>query len=348
MPFYIPVAILTHAGGPHLDAYLTALAQCPEVDSVAIADAGGTTFAAAKKTLGDKLKLTSRDAASVLKEFKPKLALVTMEAVLAPPAIDAALEHGCHVYAEKPACVRASDFEPLVRKAEMKHLHLMLAFANRITPASQAAREIIRGGQLGKLYGVEIHLVADQTRLKSEGFRKSWLGQKARAGGGHFTWLGIHWLDLAMFITGANVEQVAGFSGVVGGQPMDVEDSNAVALRFDNGMFGTMTSGYYLDRGYHQHLKVWGANGWLWLCEQIDAPLKWQITAGAGKTAGVQSFTKPNEPKGYTPFVRAAVRAAAGIEEPPVTPRECLRVLDAIYAFYDAAQTGQTKSIRRA
>jgi len=346
MPSTIPVAILTHAAGPHLDAYLTALAQCPEADSVAIADASETTFAAARKALGEKLKLTGKSAEAVLKEFKPKLALVTMEAVLAPPAIDAALEQSCHVYAEKPACVRASDFEPLVRKAEAKHLHLMLALANRITPASLAARELVRSGRLGKLYGVEIHLVADQTRLKNEGFRKSWMGQKSRAGGGHFTWLGIHWLDLAMFITGASVEQVTGFSGVVGGQPMDVEDSNAAALRFDNGMFGTMTSGYYLDRGYHQHIRVWAEKGWLWLCEQTDAPLKWQVF-GDAKEPGVQSFTKPNEPKGYTPFVRAAVRAAAGLEEPPITAREGLRVLDAIFAFYEAAKTGQTKSLKR-
>jgi hypothetical protein len=41
------------------------------------------------------------------------------------------------------------------------------------------------------------------------------------------------------------VTQVAGFAGVVGGQPLEVEDSSAMAIRFDNGCFGTMTSGYH-------------------------------------------------------------------------------------------------------
>ncbi|NDA65978.1 MAG: hypothetical protein EBY09_04950, partial [Verrucomicrobia bacterium] len=242
--------VLTHAGGPHLDAYLAGLAVSTEVAEVCVADAGGSTLAAAQKALGPKLKATGKDAAALMREHKPKLALVTMEAVLAPPAIDAALEHGCHVMAEKPACVRASDFEPLVLKAEGKHLHLMLAFANRIRPEAREAQRLVREGRLGKLYGMEIHLVADQTRLKSEGYRKSWSGQKARAGGGHLTWLGIHWLDLALFITGAEIEAVAGFSGIVGGQQMDVEDSNAAALKFAGGFFGTLTSGYYLDRGF--------------------------------------------------------------------------------------------------
>ncbi len=342
----IPVAILTHAAGPHLDAYLAGLAASSEVGEVSIADPSGATFAAAQKVLGPKLKATGKDVAAVLREAKPKMALVTMEAVLAPPAIDAALEHGCHVLAEKPACVRAADFEPLVRKAEGKHLHLMLALANRLRPEVREARRLVSEGRLGKLYGAELHLIADQTRLKSESYRKTWFAQKARAGGGHLIWLGIHWLDLAMFVTGTGIEAVAGFSGNVGGQPMDVEDSNAAALRFSNGMFGTMTSGYYLDRGYHQHLKLWGEKGWLEVRQQNEIMLKWYSTAEP-KVSGVQNFTPPNEPTGYTPWVHACVRAAAGLQDPPVTGREGLRVLDAIYAFYEAAKLGQTKSVAR-
>ena len=342
----IPTIVLTHAGGPHLDAYLAGLAASSEVSEVVVADAGGSTFAAAQKALGPKLKATGKDAVAMLREHKPKLALVTMEAVLAPAAIDAALEHGCHVHAEKPACVRASDFEPLVRKAEGKHLHLMLAFANRIRPEAREAQRLVREGRLGKLYGMEIHLVADQTRLKSPSYRQSWSGQKARAGGGHLTWLGIHWLDLALFITGAEVEAVAGFSGIVGGQPMDVEDANAAALKFAGGYFGTLTSGYYLDRGYHQHIKVWGEKGWLELNHQPEVSLKWYSTAEP-KVSGIQSYTPPNEPTGYTPWVHACARAAAGLQDPPVTGREGLRVLDAIYAFYEAAKSGQTKSVKR-
>ena len=342
----IPVAILTHAAGPHLDAYLVGLAASSEVGEVVIADASGATFAAAQKTLGPKLKAAGKDTVALLREHKPKFALVAMEATLAPAAIDAALEHGCHVHAEKPACVRAADFEPLVRKAEGKHLHLMLAFANRLRPEAREAQRLVREGRLGKLYGMEIHLVADQTRLKSPSYKQAWYGQKARAGGGHLTWLGIHWLDLALFITGAEIEAVAGFSGNVGGQPLDVEDSNAAALKFTGGYFGTLTSGYYLDRGYHQHIKVWGERGWLEMNQQPEVSLKWYSTAEP-KVSGIQSYTPPNEPTGYTPWVHACVRAAAGLQAPPVTGREGMRVLDTIFAFYEAAKSGQTKSVKR-
>src|SRR5439155_6208279 len=136
-------------------------------------------------------------------------------------------------------------------------------------------RRLHKDGKLGKVYGVEVHLGTDQTRLKSEEYRKSWFCSKARAGGGQLAWVGIHWLDLALHVTGLKVKQVAGFAGVVGGQPIDGEGSAALGLHFDDGSFGTMTSGYYLDKGYQSHVQVWGEHGWLRLAAVEELPLEW-------------------------------------------------------------------------
>jgi predicted dehydrogenase len=344
MPKTIKVAVLTHAQGAHLDAYFSSLAKVEEVAAVVVADPGGQTFAGAKKALGSKLQETSRDVATLLRRFQPHMALVSMEAALAPPVIDAALEAGCHVLAEKPSCIKPEQFAKLAAKAQRKHRQLMLALANRIHPAARAAGRLVRDGKLGKLYAVEIHLVADQTRLKREAYRKAWFSIKARSGGGHLLWLGIHWLDLALSITGRRVKQVAGFMGVVGGQPIDVEDSAAVALRFDNDTFGTMTSGYYLDRGYQSHVQIWGEHGWLRLALIEENPLEWYST----KDTKIPKVERQSFPKGlrtYLPFVRAAVRAASGLEPAPITPEEGLHVLKTIFAFYDAARTGKTQAV---
>lgn len=344
MPKSIKVGVITHAGGAHLDAYFGSLASIEEAEAVALADPDGTTVAQAKKLLGDKLKETFKDRGEMLKKFQPQMALVSMEAAQSPPAIDDALEAGCHVFAEKPSCVKADDFAKLVVKAQRKHRHLMLALANRLHAPVREARRLVQDGKLGKIYGVEIHLVADQTRLTREAYRKAWFINKAKAGGGHLIWLGIHWLDLALLITGLKVREVAGFAGVVGGQPIDVEDSAAVALRFDNGVFGTMTSGYYLDKGYHSHLQIWGEHGWMKLAAIEDQPLEWYSTKDV-KEPKVQRFEYPRGQRGYLPFVRAAVRASAGLEVAPITGEECLHVLKTIFAFYQAAQTGRVQTV---
>lgn len=343
MPKQIKVGVITHAEGAHLGSYLAALAESETVGGVALSDPEGGTVAEARKVLGQKLTGTYSSPETMLAQEKPVMALVTMEARLAPPAINAALDAGCHVLAEKPSCVHVEDFEKLAQKADAAGRHLMLALANRLNPEVQEARRLIQEGKLGKIYGLELHLVADQTRLTRSSYHEKWFASKKRAGGGHLIWLGIHWLDLAMYITGSRIVQVAGFTGNVGGQPIDVEDSAAVALRFDNGTFGTATSGYYLDQGYHSHIKIWGAQGWLQIDKHGGLPLQWYSrTEGEPRIHSVESFEGPS---GYTPFVDACVRASAGLAPPPLNTKDSLRALRAVFASYDAAQTGRAQNI---
>jgi predicted dehydrogenase len=341
----IEAALFTHEDGPHLSAYLEAIAHTPEIGSVSLCDASGKTEAGARKALGAKLTSAYGDAASLLAARKPLLALVTMEGKLAPPVIAAALRAGCHVMAEKPACVRAEDFAPLAKQAEAGQRHLMLALANRTDPVMAEARRIVQSGRIGRVYGLDMYTIADQTRLTRPAYHRSWVAQKARAGGGHLIWLGIHWLDLAMFITGSPIVQVAGFSGNVGGQPIDTEDSAAVVLRFANGTFGNLTSGYYLDRGKQLSIKVWGSAGWLETSDAKEHPLVWMPTQGEG-AGRVQPFTPPaGAPPLYTRYVQHAARAAAGLEAPILSPADSLRVLRVIFACYRAAETGQCQRV---
>ena len=342
-PTKVKVGLITHAEGAHLSAYFPALAEAEEVESVALSDPSGETVAAARKALGSKLASTYTEPSAMLAAEKPAMALVSMEAKLSPPAIDAALDAGCHVMAEKPSCVRAEDFEPLVRKANRKSLHLMLALANRLNPEAREAKRLIGEGRIGKIYGTEIHLIADQTRLTRPSYHDTWRAKKARGGGGHLIWLGIHWLDLAMFMTGSHIREVAGFTGVVGGQPLDTEDSAALALKFDNGTFGTVTSGYYLDKGYHSHIKIWGSDGWLQIDKHGGEPLQWYSRKDA--EPAIRTFQPPDVPTGYSPFVRACVRASAGLDAPPLTADDSLYVLKVIFAGYKAAETGRTQRV---
>ncbi|HXT60764.1 MAG TPA: Gfo/Idh/MocA family oxidoreductase [Pirellulales bacterium] len=340
----IQVGVITQENGPHLSAYLEALRDCDEAAGVALADASGANEEAAKTALGGKLSGVYRDTGAMLKAARPALTLVTMEAALAPPQIEAALDAGSHVLAEKPSCVRAADFAALVHKAQSKHLQIMLAFANRLHAPVQEAKRLAAAGKLGRLYGVEMHLVADQTRLQSPAYHRTWFAHKDRAGGGNLIWLGIHWIDMAQYILGSNISEVAGFSENVGGQPIDVEDAASFALKFDGGGVGTLISGYFLDRGYHSHLQIWGERGWLRVAATEEQPLEWYSRQGT-EPPKIERFEYPKGERGYTPFVQACVRFAAGKQPPPVTSEESLHVLKTVFACYDAAKTGQTQRV---
>ncbi len=338
----IPVAVVTEAGGAHLDAYLEALRDTSECGAVVLVDPSGESFAAGKAILGEKLSAAFRDLDRALAVAGPAMGLVTVEPVNAPPLIGRLLDAGCHVLTEKPACVRIADLEPLVERAEASKLHLFYAFANRGLPAVRKIRELVAAGALGELYGAEIHFAADQTRLRSEFYHRSWYADRARAGGGHLAWLGIHWLDLFLHLTGRRVVEVGGFAANVGGQPLEIEDTAAFAMRLDNGATATMACGYYLDKGYHSHFRLWGSTGWIEYAEHlggvVDVPLRWYENASAEK--GVREFANPEEPRGYTPWVRSCVRACLGEEPAPVTGREALEVLRVIFGVYDSNATG--------
>jgi len=338
------VGVITHEGGAHLGHYFTSLAQAEEVTSVVLSDPSGNSVPDARKKLGEKLSDVYRDPAVLLQEAKPLMALITMEAVAAPPVIDAALDAGCHVFAEKPACIHVQDFAKLVEKANKHKRYLMLALANRLHPAIQEARRLVRAGEIGKIFGLEMHLIADQTRLTNVSYHKNWFAQKARAGGGHLIWLGIHWLDLATYVTGSKICAVSAFTANVGGKPIDIEDSAAVTMRFDNGTLGTHTSGYYLDRGYHEHIRIWGSAGWMELDLLASAPLRWCSTQRE-RASQVQQLEAPEGPTGYPPFVRAAVRACAGLQPPPITADESLDALKNVFAAYESAESGRTQRV---
>ena len=349
----IRVGIITEHRGAHLGPYFGSLARCTGIEKVALADPSGESFPKARELLGERFPdlATFADHGTMLDKFNPEMVLVSLEPHHSPEPIEAALAMGAHVLTEKPACVRLEDFERMEALARSKDRRLMLVLANRNSPLVQKARELIESGYLGKLYGSQVYLLADQTRLTRPEYQRSWRASKARAGGGHLLWLGIHYIDLIQYMSGQSVRQVAGFYGNVGGQPLDVEDAAVVALQFDQGMVGTLQSGYYLDRGYQTGFKVWGSRGWLRFELDSNAPpLEWYSTAD-GAPEGVQTFEDTtgfmsDGISQYFPFVQAAVDASRGVAPAPLTAAEGLQVLRVIFGAYHAADTGRTQTIK--
>ncbi|MEO7650828.1 MAG: Gfo/Idh/MocA family oxidoreductase [Bryobacteraceae bacterium] len=344
-PRQVTVAMIAGPGGSHLNYYFESLAMTEEVSAIYYCDPSGQSRALAEKLLGKRLTASYPDIATLFRKEQPGLALISMEAVASPPVIDAALDAGCHVLAEKPGCVRIEDFEKLNHKAKAKKRELLLALGNRIDPVILEAKRIVHEGKIGKVYGVEVHLIADHTRLTRPTYGKSWQAQKAKSGGGHLIWLGIHWLDLATFITESPVRAVTAMTANIGGLPFDVEDSAVVTMQFANGALGTMTSGYYLDKGYHSHIKVWGSKGWLQVHKHTELPLEWYSTLDADPQ--IKRWEKPKRATGdmYPIFIRSVARGCVGLDDFPLNGDDSLAALKNVFACYRSAETGKMQRV---
>jgi predicted dehydrogenase len=98
----------------------------------------------------------------------------------------AALEHGCHVYMEKPFCRSPAEADAIVTALEMRHRQLAIAHQTRWSPTFLAALAAIEAGAIGRVL-----------ELRGRGKEDS------RHGGGEDLWvLGSHILDLMRAVAG--------------------------------------------------------------------------------------------------------------------------------------------------
>jgi len=152
----------------------------------------------------------------------------------------AALAVGKHVVVEKPAFLRAADFDP-VRAAEARSgRRLMVAENYCYKPVARVLREVIASGALGEARF--FHLVA----VKSQR-RAGWRDDPAIAGGGALFEGGVHWIDLLANV-GLEVESARGFRP---GHGTELERSMLVVVKYREGGVGTLAHSWEVPSPLH-------------------------------------------------------------------------------------------------
>ena len=162
----------------------------------------------------------------------------------------AAFEAGKHVFCEKPDAVNVEVVLKMNRAAEKAGKTLMIMRNNRFSPASQYAKKYIESGAMGDIY---CGRCGWQRRRGIPG-KGGWFTTKAQSGGGPLIDLGVHMIDLAIWlmgspkpvtVTGSTYCKFADsdtsdsvnsdFGDKVSGGTFDVEDLAMGTIRFDNG-----------------------------------------------------------------------------------------------------------------
>jgi len=165
----------------------------------------------------------------------------------APLAL-AALEAGKHVIVEKPFATSAAEAEAVVAAAKRSGRLLSVGMNQRFRPESQRVAALVRAGKLGHVY----HAKAFWFRRAGIPKLGTWFGKKSLAGGGALYDIGVHLLDLALFVMGrfdpisvsGQVYTTFGQRGIGEGgwslsershPEFDVDDGATALLRFADG-----------------------------------------------------------------------------------------------------------------
>jgi len=176
----------------------------------------------------------------------------------------ACLEAGLDVICDKPLTTNLPDAEKLVKLAAEKKRLLGVTFNYTGYPMIRHAKQLIADGLIGKLRVVQAEYPQGwlATALEKTGQKQaSWRTDPKLAGAGALGDIGSHSFQLAEFVTGEKVSEVAAdVTAIVPGRPID--DNVNVLLRFESGARGSLWASQVAIGHLNSHrLRVYGENG---------------------------------------------------------------------------------------
>ena len=228
-------------GGVHAQGY----AKLPDVEIAALCDLNTARAEGVGERYG--VKSIYSDYATMLAEAQlDAVSVCTPNALHAAVAV-AALEAGCHVLCEKPLSISAAEGKKIIDAAKGAKGKFMIGMNNRFRGDSQILKKYIESGELGDIY----YAKAGWIRRYGIPGMGSWFTSKEMAGGGPLIDIGVHALDLTLYLMG-NPKPVSVYgatyakfgpfgkgSGSWGvpakGGSYDVEDLACGMIRFENG-----------------------------------------------------------------------------------------------------------------
>jgi predicted dehydrogenase len=168
----------------------------------------------------------------ITKEKLQGVIIATPNYLHAPMGIVCAT-HGLHLFVEKPIAADLADADRLIETANQNKVRIFVGHQRRFNPLVEKAREIVRGGELGRLVGVTIAWAL----LKPPQYFEGPFAWRKNRGGGPILINLIHEIDNLRYICGEITEVFAMASNKV--RSFSVEDTASVTFRFENGAVGT-------------------------------------------------------------------------------------------------------------
>ncbi len=169
-----------------------------------------------------------------------------------------ALQAGRHVIVEKPMEIRLERIDKVIETAQKTGQRLAGIFQNRWNRANRAMYDAARAGKFGQLTFAASYTPWYRTDqyYRDGGWRGTW----ALDGGGAIMNQSVHSVDLIQWIAGP-VKQVSAYGSSLIHPEIEVEDTLASAVVFENGAYGHIMGSTAMYPGYNVRVEVGGSEG---------------------------------------------------------------------------------------
>lgn len=274
------------------------------------------------------------DAESVIEDEEANLIVIATRHGSHAELARRALEHGKHVFVEKPLALNDAELDSVLEAAANSAAQLLVGFNRRFSPLAVRAQEVFAGRQspLSIVYRVNAGRIP----------REHWT-QDRLEGGGRIVGEVCHFIDFMQFMTGAEPTRVfAETVGVgAGGGATDVipEDSVFITLQFSDGSNGAIA---YLAEGDKslpkEHIEIFG-EGKTFVIEDFRSAR----TFAGGRE---KKETLRGQDKGQAEETRVACAVVAEGRPAPITLRELEATTRATFRILDSLRTGQPRKVK--
>ncbi|WP_119461817.1 Gfo/Idh/MocA family protein [Rhodospirillaceae bacterium SYSU D60014] len=308
---------------------MKAILETGAVEAAAIADPSPEMAAEAGRLAPDAKLVSTLD--DLLDAGVDGVVIATPSAMHAEQSIQS-LERGAAVFCQKPLGRTAAEVRAVLDAARAADRLLGVDLSYRFTEGMRRIREVVRSGELGRVYAVDLVF------HNAYGPDKRWFYDPALSGGGCVMDLGVHLVDLALWTL--DFPAVSGVSGKLfaGGEPLGkrpdrVEDYAVATMELETGATVRLACSWRLQAGCDAMISAafYGTDGGAAL-RNVDGSFYDFIAERYHGTAGEMLATPPD-----AWFGRAAAdwatRLAGGERFAPTAERlvEVARVLDQIY-----------------
>lgn len=178
-------------------AHLDAIREEPRAEAVAIADAWRP--AAEEKAGVYGIARVYDDYQTMLHDQEVDVVIICLPNHLHAPVSLEALSAGKHVLCEKPMAMNSQEAAEMKARAEQAGRVLMVAQNNRFRGDAQLLKQLVDNSKLGRIY----HAKTGWVRRSGIPGWGSWFTTKEHAGGGALIDIGVHMLDLTMWLMGS-------------------------------------------------------------------------------------------------------------------------------------------------
>ncbi len=230
---------------------------------------------------------------------------------------------GKPAYVEKPMARNTVECDRMIAAFAQARLPLYVAYYRRGLPRFLEVAELLEGGAIGKLTGVNYRQSSPHHLAPL-----AWRVDATMSGGGHLLDVGSHTLDLLDFLFGP-LENVAGNAANLA-SPYAVEDTVSMSFRTLTGVPGSALWSF-ASALREDVLTIIGTDGQLSFSVFGNEPL--QLQTGDG----VQSIERPNPLHIQQPMIQSIVDDLLGRGVCPSTGESARRtscVMDTVLASY--------------